>query len=400
MHTVVIGGGYAGLRAAQLLAGRGLPVTLVEPRAEHVLRTRLVAAAAGRIDLNDVSVPYSRLLPTGVHHLKASALRVDPHSGEVETDQQTLRGDRLVLAMGSEARMPTPGAARYGLPLYSLEDLQQLLAHWARLEEGLRREECEPELLRWVIVGGGLVGVELAAELVHLSRRWRRRYGALAEAIQVHLIQRSERLLPDWPTETSEWVLRWLRRHRVIVQLSTQVRRMRPDLVVLDGPEGSEELPTRTLLWAGGIQPVGLEEEPSGLRDARRFLRVDRYCRLVEHPHTYAAGDTIEPFDFANQQPLPPCGQLAVRAGEVIATNIAAEVQGGPLVPFEPQLDRIALSLGAFDGVALVDGQQLYGTAGWTVYQAADLLYYNSILNPLLGQLGPELYQRTSRLFQ
>lgn len=396
MHTVVVGGGYAGLRIVQILSERGMPVTLVEPRDAHVLRPRLVAAAAGRLPLRDVSVPFSRLLGANVRHLKANALRIDPAALEVETETETLRGDRLVLAMGSEARIPTPGAARYGMPLYSLEDLEQILGHWSRLEEGLRRDQCDLKLLRWVIVGGGLVGVELAAELVHLARRWSRRYGTLADAIQIQLVQRTGRLLPDWPEGTADWVLRWLRRHRVIVRLDTQVRRVRNDLVVIEDPDGPEELPTGTLLWAGGLQPVRLEEEPEGLRGPNGTLSVDRHCRLSGHEHVYAAGDTIEPFNFQTQQAVPPCGQLAVRAGEVIAANILAEQAGRPLVPFVPTIDRIALSLGAFDGVALVDGQEFYGTAGWTIAQAADLLYYNSITNPLIGRLAPELYLKAS----
>jgi NADH:ubiquinone reductase (H+-translocating) len=398
MHVVVIGGGYAGLRVVQTLAPHNLQVTLIEPRSEHILRPRLVAAAAGRLPLKDVSLPYTRVLDSKVRHLKANALRIDLEGLEVETDSETVKADRLVLAVGSEGRLTVPGAARYSLPLYTLEDLQQILNHWSSLEEALKREQCDLKLLRWVIVGGGLVGVELAAELVHLARRWRKRYGGLADAIQIHLVQRSDRLLPEWPASVSDWVLRWLRRHRVIVQLDTQVKRVRADMAILEGPDGSEELATQTLLWAGGTQPVRIEEEPEGVRDGQQFLRVGSDCRMIDHPYAYALGDSILLGD--GKKTYPPCGQLAVRAAEIVAANILAEQQGQSTTAFIPSVDRIALSLGAFDGVALVDGQELYGTAGWAIAQAADLLYYNAVLNPLIGRITPEIYKKPTAFFE
>ncbi|MBW4699453.1 MAG: FAD-dependent oxidoreductase [Aphanocapsa lilacina HA4352-LM1] len=398
MQTIVVGGGYAGLRAVQRLAAQNLPVILVEPRREHILRPRLVAAAAGRIAPKDVSVPLARVLPEGVRHLQATALGFDPETAAVETDYEMLQGDRLVIAVGSEANLNASGAPRYTLPLYSLEDLQQALSHWARLEDALQRERCDLSLLRWVIVGGGITGVELAAELVHLARRWRNRYGGLAEAIQIHLIQRGFRLLPDWPAEASDWVTRWLKRHRVIVQTATAVRRVRADGVVLEGPAGPEELATQTVFWTGGSQPVRLEEEPAALRDKSQFLRVDPYLRLVDYPRTYAIGDSILSFNPQLNRTLPPCGQLAVRSAEVAAANIVAESRGEALIAFVPAIERIALSLGAFDGLAVVDGQVLTGTAGWTVAQAADLFYFNAIQNPLLARMAPELFSGTGLL--
>ncbi|AGY57654.1 NAD(P)/FAD-dependent oxidoreductase [Gloeobacter kilaueensis] len=391
MQTVVIGGGYAGLRTVQTLAAMNLPVTLVEPRREHVLRPRLVAAAAGRLALREVSLPYERLLPAGVRHLQATALQIDPEAATVETDYETLRADRLVIAVGSEGKLNTSGAPRHTLPLYSLEDLERILAHWSRLEDALKRDRCDLNLLRWVIVGGGIVGVELAAELSHLARRWRQRYGGLAEAIQIHLIQRQARLLSDWPEAAGEWALRWLKRHRVIVQTASQVRRVRAEGVVLETSAGTEELASQTVFWTGGIQPVRLEEEPAELR-RDQFLRVDSFLRLVDYPHVYAVGDSIRPFNAGLERTFAPNGQLAVRAGELVAANIASEARGGLLSPFVPRIDRIALSLGAFDGLAVVDGQVLTGTAGWTVAQAADLFYFNAVQNPLLARMAPELF--------
>lgn len=391
MQTVVIGGGYAGLRTVQTLAAMNLPVTLVEPRREHVLRPRLVAAAAGRLALREVILPYERLLPAGVRHLQATALQIDPEAATVETDYETLRADRLVIAVGSEGKLNTSGAPRHTLPLYSLEDLERILAHWSRLEDALKRDRCDLNLLRWVIVGGGIVGVELAAELSHLARRWRQRYGGLAEAIQIHLIQRQARLLSDWPEAAGEWALRWLKRHRVIVQTASQVRRVRAEGVVLETSAGTEELASQTVFWTGGIQPVRLEEEPAELR-RDQFLRVDSFLRLVDYPHVYAVGDSIRPFNAGLERTFAPNGQLAVRAGELVAANIASEARGGLLSPFVPRIDRIALSLGAFDGLAVVDGQVLTGTAGWTVAQAADLFYFNAVQNPLLARMAPELF--------
>lgn len=80
VHVVVVGGGYAGVMAANRVAGRAagripLEVTLVDPGAQFTERIRLHRVAAGSRDTAGVDWP--RVLHPRVHRLPSRALRID-----------------------------------------------------------------------------------------------------------------------------------------------------------------------------------------------------------------------------------------------------------------------------------------------------------------------------------
>jgi NADH:ubiquinone reductase (H+-translocating) len=380
MRVIVVGGGYSGLRAVQRLSK--LPdfsVTLVEPRKEHVLRTRLVSSAVQRRPMKEVLVPFEEVLPKGIQWTREPAVSVDPELGTVETDRITLTGDRILLCTGSIAKRNVSGAEKYGFSAYSLEDCRQILHYWSELQKQLDRQKCDALSLRWVVVGGGTTGVELAAELAHLARRWRSRYQGQAGAIQVHLVHEGAQLLPGWRTSLADWVLRWLEKHQVVVHLETKVRRARPDYLVLERQGETSQLDTKSVFWSMGTVPHRLEEEPDGLRDEAGFCRVDSSLRLADHPKVYALGGNILAQDCAIGKVFSSSAPLAVQQAEWTVQNLQRETRQQEPLAYIPEVRRYSLSLGAFDGVAMLDEQDLVDTAGWTAAQAEDLLYRNSI---------------------
>ncbi len=374
MQITVVGAGYGGLRAVQELALYGHQVTLIEPRAQHVLRPRLISAVTLRRPLKEVQIDYPKLLPPGVRWIQGTAVGLDPENAQIDTDYTSIPGDRVILALGSTVNRRIAGSEKVGFSLYSLEEAQAVLAHWAGVQKDLENQKCAPGVLRWVVVGGGITGVELAAELTHLARRWRARYGGQAQTIQIHLIHQGDSLLPGWRPALAEWVMGWLVRHKVIVQTRTKVKRARPEFIVLEKEGITEELATRTLFWTTGFRPLKLEEEPEGLRTPEGFLRINDFCQLPDHPRCYGLGDQVL-FSY------PPSAQLAVQTAQAVVDNIQAEDQHRELRSFEPLIDRVALSVGAFDGAAMFQDQDLTGTPAWTIAQAADTLYVNTIQN-------------------
>jgi NADH dehydrogenase FAD-containing subunit len=380
MRIIVVGGGYSGLRAVQRLSK--LPdfsVTLVEPRKEHVLRTRLVSSAVQRRPLKEVLVPFEEVLPKGIEWIREPAVSVDPELGTVETDRITLTGERILLCTGAVAKRTIPGAEKYGFSPYSLEDCRKILHYWSELQKQLDRQKSEVLALRWVVVGGGTTGVELAAELAHLARRWRSRYKGQAGAIQVHLVHEGTQLLPEWRSTLADWVLRWLEKHQVVVHLETKVRRARPDYLVLERRGETSQLDTKSVFWSMGTEPCRLEEEPDGLRDEAGFCRIDHNLRLLDYPKVYALGGNILAQDAAIDKVFSASAQLAVQQAEWTVQNLQREVRAQDPLAYIPEVRRESLSLGAFDGVAMIEEQDLVDTAGWTAAQAEDLLYRNSI---------------------
>ncbi|WP_306420008.1 NAD(P)/FAD-dependent oxidoreductase [Streptomyces sp. PKU-MA01144] len=152
-HVLVLGAGYAGLMAALRLAPHAR-VSLVDPSDRFTERVRLHELAAGVRP--DVSHPLSHFLrPAGIEHIAARATGIDPATRTVTTDDgRRLPYDRLVYALGSRT---APVGER---------------AHTAETAAGLsKRLQDGPGSV--AVVGGGLTGIELAAELAESRPEWR-----------------------------------------------------------------------------------------------------------------------------------------------------------------------------------------------------------------------------------
>ncbi|MGV0799985.1 FAD-dependent oxidoreductase, partial [Mycolicibacterium elephantis] len=92
-HVVVIGGGYAGVMAANRLSAAAA-VTLVNPRPQFVERIRLHQLVAGN---DDAVADYSAVLADSVHVVVDSAARIDARARTVElVSGETLPYDYLV----------------------------------------------------------------------------------------------------------------------------------------------------------------------------------------------------------------------------------------------------------------------------------------------------------------
>ena len=113
-RVVVVGGGYAGVMAANRLTRRGdVTVTLINSRPAFVERIRLHQMVAGNYD---ASADYARLLAKGVDLVVDTVTGIDAGDRVVTlAGGGTARYDYLIYAVGSVGAAPGDAAtlARY-----------------------------------------------------------------------------------------------------------------------------------------------------------------------------------------------------------------------------------------------------------------------------------------------
>jgi sulfide:quinone oxidoreductase len=100
-HVVVIGAGMAGIMSAHTVLRRApnIRLTIVEPRAKHMLQAALPLCAVGEIDQAKIIRPTESLVPRQATLLKKSVEEVDPVRKSVKlSDGQELSYDILVPA--------------------------------------------------------------------------------------------------------------------------------------------------------------------------------------------------------------------------------------------------------------------------------------------------------------
>ncbi|MEU7217032.1 NAD(P)/FAD-dependent oxidoreductase [Nocardia iowensis] len=297
IKVVVIGGGYAGTVAANHLRVRtDVDVTLVNPRPKFVERIRLHQFVAGT---SEATADYRTLLGDGVRLVIDSATHIDTSARTVRlASGRALDYDYVIYAVGSTAAPPVsvPGAAEFAYPIAEWEHAQRLRA---------ALDEVPPDA-PITIVGGGLTGIETAAEL--------------AEQGRVGTLVGGGRLAPSFLAPARRSVAKWLAGHGVEVLESAKVAEVRPDEVVLaDGTV----LPSAVTIWTAGFVVPELAAR-TGLRtDALGRLRTDETLTSIDDDRIIAAGDAAAPSGQPLRMSCQAAGPLGAQAAETVLSRIA-----------------------------------------------------------------------------
>ena len=102
-HVVIVGGGFAGVKAAAALAAQPVRVTLIDKRNFNLFQPLLYQVATGLVAEADVATPLRGLLEkaTNVQVLLGEVVDLDPANRELVFNDRRYRYDHLILATGS-----------------------------------------------------------------------------------------------------------------------------------------------------------------------------------------------------------------------------------------------------------------------------------------------------------
>ena len=298
--VVVIGGGYAGTLAAnRLQTRRDVAVTLVNPRPSFVERIRLHQLVA---DTGTATVDYADMLHPDVALVVDSAAEIDAVNRKVRLASGSgLRYDYLIYAVGSTFAVPSvPGAAEFAYQICELEHARLLRDRVAELDP--TAPVC--------VVGGGLTGIETAAELAEA-----RPEGAVTLVC-------GPTLGPSLSPQGRRSVARQLDRLGVQVIVGAAVSEVRERSVVLaDG----EELPSAVTIWTAGFGVPDVATRSGLSTDAMGRLLTDETLTSVDDMRIVAAGDAAAPSGQPLRMSCQAAGPLGAQAANTVLSRIAGE---------------------------------------------------------------------------
>ena len=386
-RVLILGGGFAGVMTAQALERRLGRRTDVEiwlvSRDNFMLFTPLLPeVCSGALEPRHVVVPLRGMLRrpsswciTGdVEAIDLDGAVVDVRGGD--GDIHRLRYDSLVLALGGITHtFGIPGIEEHAVGMKSLADAFSLRN---RMIEVLERADLEEDAderqaqLTFLVGGGGFSGVETAGEIEDFVRRVRGRYfhKVRPEEIHAYLVELRDQILPEMPPEMGASARRQLERRGFVVLSGTPLREVRENEVVIGDGDHQRTIPTRTVIWTGGVRPAPVVAECG--------VEVDKAGRAVTQPTmatsrdgVFAIGDcaVIPDVDDPDGRPHAATAQNAVREAKVLARNILAHIDGGEFVPFRYRpLGQLA-SIGHRTGVGIVFGVRVRGLLAWFMWR-------------------------------
>jgi NADH dehydrogenase len=407
---LIVGGGFGGLAAArQLVHSLGgsddVGVALVDRMNYTTFWPMVPSIIPSNAEVRHVAHSLRRVLkPLGVEFFQDEVTGVDFEARRVKTGGDDYSYDYLVLAPGSRTTFfGTPGAEANAMDIKGLPDALRVRNHVIDcIERAERLGDAAPdELLSFVVVGGGATGVEAAAEIHDLI------FDVLKDdypnvdfgRIRIVLVNSGDHILQGLDSSLVNAATRRLASQRIRVLNDARVKEVRPDAVVIS--DGST-IPTRTTIWAAGIQPPPMVGNLDAENDHRGRILVDRYLRVKGKPGVYALGDcTSIQYDGP---PVPALAQAAEQQGKRAASNIAAEIKGNAPVAFRYRSVGQLVDLG--EGSAIVDilGVKLGGLLGALIWKGVYLYELGYDLNRahVLADWTIDLFARpdTSKLFE
>ena len=289
--------------------------------------------------------------------------------------------DALVVAVGSVSHdFGIPGVAEHTLGFKTIVDAMRLRARVVELFEMAEQAEGDSQkrrLLSFLIVGGGVTGVEVAAELIEMARETLLpRYPSLsASHVSVTVVEYGARVVPAARPAHSEYVRRHLEHSGVRLELGARVTGVEPRRVRLaDG----RVLEAFTLLWTAGVRPPDLVRDLplAHVRDGR--VVVDEFLHAVG-PDGNPRGDVFVIGDCAaSARPdgalQPQLSQTAIAMGAHVGETLVRAARGEPPRPFRFRDVGYIISLGKHSSVLELFGVPLSGRLAWLAWAAAYLV--------------------------
>lgn len=326
---VIVGGGYAGIFAAQRLAHltrRASPpvaITLISAAPTFVERIRLHQYVSGQTAKPTAITDLLR--GTGVTFRQAKVKAIDPAARTLElSDGAAVRYDRLVLALGSQTdRHSIPGAADHTVtldsPLGWAADLRRAAENGGHI----------------MVLGGGATGIEAAAEIAETYPRAR-----------VHLVTR-ERFGSAFHANGERYLRRTLTDLGVTLHESAAVSRVEAGRVVLaDGRAMAFDL----CINAAGFVASPLAAQTGLTVNGRGQALIDGLLRSVSHPDITVIGDAAAFAPGVGVSTRMGC-VTAMPMGYHAASVIAESLLGRTPEPFNFGYVARCLSLGRRRGL-------------------------------------------------
>ncbi|MDC8002960.1 NAD(P)/FAD-dependent oxidoreductase [Aureisphaera galaxeae] len=308
-HIVILGNGISGVTAARHIRKHSdKKITIVSAETDHFFsRTALMYIYMGHMNFEHTK-PYEDYFwkKNRIELVRGYVTAVEHEKKRLKfADNSLLDYDKLILAVGSKPN-------KFGWPGQDLEGVQGLYSYQDL--ENLEKNAPNNKICKHaVIVGGGLIGIELAEMLA-------------SRAIPVtFLVRESSFWNGVLPEGESAMINRHIKNHHIDLRLSSNLREIiadengRAKAAVID--ETGEEIACDIVGLTAGVSPNVAFLKDSGI-ELGRGIKVNRMLE-TNIKDIYAIGDCAEQHEpIGSRRPIEAVWYTGRMMGETVAQTI------------------------------------------------------------------------------
>jgi NADH:ubiquinone reductase (H+-translocating) len=404
-RVVIVGAGFAGLTAARRISRLPVQLTLLDRKNHHTFQPLLYQVATAGLSPGEIAAPIRWILRSrsNVEVLLDEVVDFRLDQKKVITKEQAIDYDFLIVASGAthayfgheEWQALAPG-------LKTIEDALEIRRRVLLAFELAERQAASgqtPSPLRFVVVGGGPTGVELAGTLAEISRHAMNNEfrNINPNQARILLIEGGPRVLAAYSEELSLKAEAQLQQLGVEVRTSKVVTRIEPGAVWT----GDEKIPATLVLWAAGVaaSPLGRKLGVPFDRAGRVLVQPD--LSIPGHPEVFVLGDLAALKD-ANGKMLPGVAPVAIQQGDWVAETIARDLENQPRRNFHYHDKGSLATIGRAAAVAQIGKFEISGYFAWLAWLFIHILFLIGFRNRLIVMIqwawSYLTYERGARL--
>ena len=316
MQVSIVGGGFCGSMVAKKLdKHKDLEITLINKNNYFEFSPGLPKVIVQPKYHKKIIIPYSRFLK---HTKIITDDLIQINSKFVETEKEKINYDYLVISTGID------------YPIF-LQNKQNVFT----IKSGIIVREMSEKLKKAkqiLIVGGGIIGTEVAGELATKT-----------SDKKIILVHPHNRLLERNPELASYFAQRVLEKHGVQIIFGEKVREHNKKIFITDK---KRKIEADIAIWCAGIKcnPWFMKSFPESIYTERRALKVNSFLQLDGYSNIFVGGDI-------NSVQEEKTGHNAERQARAISKNIILMNQNESLIPYKKGISMMDISLGNWNGI-------------------------------------------------
>ena len=361
--VVIVGGGFAGVKAALNLANiPGFKVQLISDNTHFEYHGALYRSAVGHspmevvIPLKDIfkKAENVELILDRVAFLDSKKKRVASDTGNI------YRYDSVIFALGNTVNyFGIHGLAQHTATMH---DIGSTIRLRKQLIELFKEPQKQP--VRIAVVGAGASGVELAAEIPDFAKFVAKKHGIKTPRVKVILIEGSDRVLPLLSPKASAKSAKRLQALNVEMHLNIKVESCDSGTICMSAGNLGADL----IIWTAGSKPVDFYSAHPSIFTLGRGGRVTvgDFLEVQGQKDVYVLGDNAD-------TRYSGMAQTALHDANFVSKNLIRAQTGKPRKIYRARKPLYVITIGKNWAVVEKGQTIITGRAGWSVRRQADL---------------------------
>ncbi len=348
-RVVIIGGGYAGLRALEYLAKEtDLEIILIDKNPYHYMQTEAYGYIAGRFDISDIAVDldyFVRGFGDRVSFIKDKALKIDKENNFVILEHQTISFDYAIICVGAQTNFFSfiKGAKEY---THGVKNIQRAFEFRQAFEKRLYLKLEEKKLhrngdLHIAIAGAGLSGVEIAAEMAHTLKRYKKILSKDSITLKISLIDAAKTILPGMDPYIINKTEKRLKSLGIQIYTNAFIKEIKERSIYF---KDDTKIDFDFIIYTAGIKAAKFIQELQTQKNPLGQIIPNEYLQLQHSKNIFCVGDCTQ--IKSKEKLLPPTAQTAEKSAQYVAKVIIAQNKKKAYQVFSAKTDGFFVALG------------------------------------------------------